>query len=150
MTTKTKKPNGRRSEPAARKRGRQGNLGIKVNGPRPEPRAPGGWVNEHECEGCGEKYEEFKVPRFDRMRFEDAYLAIKESTPYRSRGPILWEMRRQKLELWYHRHSMCDELLGTSAADYNRAMKGAKKLEAKEAAAMARRNRPKKGSDVPF
>lgn len=75
------------------------------------PTAPGPWVDEHRCEGCGERYDEYVAGiTFDaaahRLR-QAAKAAGDEGGGYRSRGPVLWVMRCMKLEDWYMRHFGC-------------------------------------------
>jgi hypothetical protein len=75
------------------------------------PLSPGEWVDEEECYQCGEQYHDFRCyPNFidcaDRLRYA-AFSKGDEGGGYRSRGPVLWVMRTEKLQQWYMKHLGC-------------------------------------------
>lgn len=80
---------------------------MSVNALLKAPDPPGSWVNESSCLICGETYEEFEAG----ISWNDGVVLVRsvneEGGGYRSRGPVLWAMRVQKLQAWYERHTCC-------------------------------------------
>jgi hypothetical protein len=82
---------------------------LPVNNFIKKPVSVGNWVDEIECQGCKEKYEQFKPG----ITFAEAAQLVRNHNQetnggFRSRGPVLWAMRILKLELWYQRHAYCN------------------------------------------
>ena len=72
-----------------------------------EPEAPGAWVDAEKCHTCGETISEFKPG----VKWEDGVQIVRqqngEGGGFRSRGPVLWAMHVQRLQLWFERHAYC-------------------------------------------
>ncbi len=63
------------------------------------------WIEETECEACGERYREFN----SHVSWSDAEDMLKGEDKFKSRGPILWAMRVLKLQRWQMRHFPCGD-----------------------------------------
>jgi hypothetical protein len=74
---------------------------------------PGRWVDDERCV-CGAVYKAFR----GGMSFVEAAHALRarakaekdDGGGYRSRGPVLWMMRANKLTQWYAQHAICGQV----------------------------------------
>ena len=89
---------------------------MAVNERVAEPRPPGPWVNPVRCLCCGAEYADHVMQFLPALDFADAAAQLRshnggwhEGGGYRSRGPVLWLMRVQRLTDWYLFHDQCGQ-----------------------------------------
>ena len=76
------------------------------------------WVDEDECSVCGEQYRATDLG----VTWDQGEALIRQTNTrgqvagssggYRSRGPVLWAMRVEKLTRWFDRHIGCGDFDG--------------------------------------
>lgn len=107
---------------------------IKLPDP---PRAPGLplWVDESECI-CGARYRDFRGSGdFATAARELRQQNIGAGDPgggFRSRRPVLTQMRADKLNEWFQEHYYCGELVREVAAELGRRVLGRSIAELRE------------------